>query len=143
MTPDVNVLVAASREDHVHHAVARRWLLDALGGEASPLRLLPAVIAGFLRVVTSPRVFHQPTPISDAVAFIDALLCSRGVEILGHGHEWPALRDLCLARALTANALPDAWIAATVTTAGEHLVTFDRDFRRLLRRPQLTVLKAG
>lgn len=141
MTPDVNVLVAASRDDHVHHAIARRWLLDSLGREARPVRLLPVVIAGFLRVVTSARVFHQPTPIADAVAFIDALLASHGVELLGHGAEWPTLRQLCLEHRLAANALPDAWIAAAVAAAGEHLVTFDRDFRRLLRRSQHTVLK--
>ena len=30
MTPDVNVLVAASRTDHPHHAAARQWLEEAL-----------------------------------------------------------------------------------------------------------------
>ena len=30
MTPDVNVLVAASRSDHPHHWVAHSWLQDAL-----------------------------------------------------------------------------------------------------------------
>jgi hypothetical protein len=30
MTPDVNVLVAASRRDHPHHAVARAWLEEAV-----------------------------------------------------------------------------------------------------------------
>jgi predicted nucleic acid-binding protein len=29
MTPDVNVLVAASRADHPHHGVARAWLEGA------------------------------------------------------------------------------------------------------------------
>jgi predicted nucleic acid-binding protein len=31
MTPDVNVLVAASRADHPHHGVARAWLEAAVG----------------------------------------------------------------------------------------------------------------
>ena len=31
MTPDVNVLVAASRADHPHHGVARDWLEAAVG----------------------------------------------------------------------------------------------------------------
>ena len=30
MTSDVNVLVAASRSDHPHHAAARRWLEEVL-----------------------------------------------------------------------------------------------------------------
>jgi predicted nucleic acid-binding protein len=50
MTPDVNVPVAASRGDHPHHAVAHRWLEQAIAdtGTGSPLRLPPMVIASFL-----------------------------------------------------------------------------------------------
>lgn len=36
--------------------------------------------------------------------------------------------------------LPDAWLAACVMRHGEHLVTFDRDFRGLLPEAQLTSL---
>lgn len=31
MTPDINVLVAAFRRDHQHHAVALQWLDGARG----------------------------------------------------------------------------------------------------------------
>ena len=30
MTPDVNILVAASRQDHPHHAPALAWLEQAI-----------------------------------------------------------------------------------------------------------------
>jgi predicted nucleic acid-binding protein len=43
-------------------------------------------------------------------------------------------------RQLSGNDLPDAWLAACVVQHGEHLVTFDRGFRKLLSRGQLTVL---
>jgi hypothetical protein len=49
---------------------------------------------------------------------------------------------VCLDRRLTANDLPDAWLSAAVSQAGEHLVSFDRDFRRLLPRGQFTLLAA-
>lgn len=41
MTPDVNVLVAASRSDHPHHAIAREWLEAAhlQADDAAPLTL--------------------------------------------------------------------------------------------------------
>lgn len=82
MTPDVNVLIAAFRRDHQHHAVAIRWLTGArvacADGRES-LALLPMVIAGFLRLVTNQRVFTEPDSIEDAVAFVDALLDSPGV----------------------------------------------------------------
>jgi uncharacterized protein len=56
------------------------------------------------------------------------------------GREWPGLKQLSIDHALAANDIPDAWIAAAVRTAGSHLVTFDRGFRRLLGRAELTIL---
>lgn len=142
MTPDVNVLVAASRSDHPHHAVARDWLEGALGatGTGAVLTLMPMVLASFLRLVTSPKIFRQVTPIEDAVAFVDALLASPGVQLAALGPEWPKLRQRCLDKRLGGNDLPDAWLSAAVEQLGEHLVSFDRDFRKLLARPQFTLL---
>lgn len=142
MTPDVNVLVAASRTDHPHHAVANDWLVSALGtaGDTTTLTLMPMVVASFLRLVTSPRIFQQTTPINEAVAFIDALLAAPGVELASLGPEWPKLRQLCLDKRLGGNDLPDAWLSAAVVQTGEHLVSFDRDFRKLLARGQFSLL---
>ncbi len=142
MTPDVNVLVAASRTDHPHHAAARHWLEEAAGRSATgaTLTLMPMVVASFLRLVTSPKIFHQATPIEEAVAFIDALLCVPGARLAPLGPEWSKLRRLCLDKQPGGNDLPDAWLAAAVSHLGGHLVTFDRDFRKLLGRGQLTLL---
>jgi toxin-antitoxin system PIN domain toxin len=142
MTPDVNVLVAASRSDHPHHAVAYDWLERAIGvaGTGAALTLMPMVLASFLRLVTSPKVFQLATPVEDAVAFIDALMASPGVHIAPLGPEWAKLRQLCLDKQLGGNDLPDAWLSAAVIHLGEHLVSFDRDFRKLLVRSQFTLL---
>jgi len=45
------------------------------------LTLLPMIAAGFLRLVTNPRVFSEPDSAEDAIAFIDALLDSPGVDL--------------------------------------------------------------
>jgi hypothetical protein len=142
MTPDVNVLVAASRTDHPHHAVARAWLEEAVSasGAGAAFTLMPMVLASFLRLVTSPKVFQLPTPIEDAVAFVDALLATPGVQLAALGPEWSKLRQLCLDKKLGGNDVPDAWLSAAVAHMGEHLVSFDRDFRKLLARSQLTLL---
>jgi toxin-antitoxin system PIN domain toxin len=142
MTPDVNVLVAASRSDHPHHAVARTWLEEALGAAASgaTLTLMPMVVASVVRLVTSPKIFRQPTPIAEAVDYIDAILVMPGVRLASLGPEWPKLRQLCLDMQLGGNDLPDAWLAAAVDQLGEHLVTFDRGFRKLLGRARFTLL---
>ncbi len=146
MTPDVNVLVAASRADHPHHQPALRWLRQAMAQAAAQvgkaeLGLLGSVVASFLRLVTHPRVFAVPTPAADAAAFVDALLGASGVRMLSVKDEWPRLRTLCLAQQLSGNDLPDAWIAASVLQTRETLATFDRDFVRLLDPKHLVLLR--
>lgn len=142
MTPDVNVLVAASRVDHPHHGRALDWLDDALdacaGGER--MVLLPMVTAGFVRVVTHRRVFVQPTPIDQALAFVEALAAAPGVGQTPCGDEWGRFAHLCRAQALSGNDVADAWIAAAVVVRREKLVTFDRGFARWLNGSQLNLL---
>ncbi len=95
MTPDVNVLVAGSRLDHPHHGPALVWLDAALKDceQGRPLAIYPMVAAGFLRLVTHPKVFVRPTP-------YDAVLAHH-----------------------------------------DHLVSFDKGFRRFLKSNEFTVLR--
>ena len=142
MTPDVNVLIAASRSDHPHHKRAFARMDEALAAcaDGASLKLMPMVVASFLRLVTNSKIFNHPTPMEEAMGFLDALFVVPGVEMPALGAEWPMLRQLCIEKNLTANDIPDAWLAAAVIQLGEHLVTFDADFRKLLRRNQVTVL---
>ncbi|MDP1690596.1 MAG: PIN domain-containing protein [Burkholderiaceae bacterium] len=144
MTPDVNVLVAASRNDHPHHRVAHQWLEQTLAEAAAgrTLWLLPMVVAGFLRLATHPKVFAQPTPTADAIAFVDGVLAFPGVRIAELGAEWPRLRAMCLNKTLRANDLPDAWIAAAVQQMGDQLASFDVDFKKLLKKSEFVHLAA-
>ena len=144
MTPDVNVLVAASRADHPHHDAAQTWLHSAMEGARNgiPLGLLGIVVASFLRLVTHRKVFVEPTPVATAIAYVDALLARPGVAMLASQDEWPRLRKLCLELHLSDNEVPDAWIAASVLQRQETLATFDRDFVRLLPVNQLLLLTA-
>ena len=142
MTPDINVLLAASRTDHVHHKTALRWLHRTLAEceTGGSIEILPMVAAGFLRLATNPKIFVNPMPIEAALGFLGSLLAMSGVEILEIGREWPTLGRLCAEHQLNGNSVPDAWIAAVVKTNSGHLVTFDRDFNRLLNRNEVTIL---
>ena len=142
MTPDVNLLVAASRSDHPHHRAARECLERALeaSSQGASFRLMPMVVASFLRLVTSPRIFAEPTPIEFAIDFVDAVLNASGVEMGSLGAEWQRLRQLCVEQKLGGNDLPDAWLAAAVMQCGERLATFDKDFKRLLAPAHLSLL---
>lgn len=74
------------------------------------------------------RVFVQPTLLREALHFIDALLAAPGVRQPQIGGEWPVLHKLCADKVLSADAVPGAWLAATVIHQGERLVSFDADF---------------
>ena len=143
MTPDVNILLAASRKDHPHHVHALAWLEQAIADSETThaLAVLPMVAAGFLRLATHPRVFDPPAPLVDAQAFLDAILSAPGVSMVSLGGEWAYFTALCARLGLTGNAIPDAWIAAAAHHHHLHLVTFDKGFRKLLKPSMVTVLK--
>jgi toxin-antitoxin system PIN domain toxin len=143
VTPDVNVLVAASRQDHPHHETALTWLQSALdaAGEERPLAILPMVASGFLSLVTHAKVFVEPTPPEAAHRFLRAVLDCPGVQLLPTGEEWPLFEQICALHGLTGNTIPDAWIASAAMTHHVHLVTFDKGFRRLMKSSQLTILQ--
>jgi len=143
MTPDLNVLLAASRIDHPQHSPALGWLKQAIAAcdAGGNIEVLPMVAAGFLRISTNRKVFVAPMTIGAAVDFLESLLRIPGVNMPELGREWPALRQLSLDHDLKTNDITAAWIAAAVRTLGGHLVTFDRGFTRFLGRTELTVLK--
>jgi uncharacterized protein len=141
-TPDVNVLLAALREDHPHHKPARGWLVGRLSAAQSgqSLIVLPMVAAGVLRLATHPKVFDPPTPLNVVVDFLDRIISSPGAEYGELGREWPAFKRLAQEHKISGNALPDAWIAAAAQTLGIHVVTFDKGLRRYLSAAECTIL---
>ena len=143
MTPDINILLAASRADHPHHQVAYSWLdreLDACA-TGGGLEILPMVAAGFLRMSTNARIFPLLMPTNDALDFLRATLETSGVSMPDLGREWPILESLCATHQLAANAIPDACSAAAVMVNGLQLATFDQDFLSLLPRTQIELLR--
>jgi uncharacterized protein len=143
MTPDVNVLISAFRQDHPYHVPARTWLEDALAASTAiqSLSILPMVASGFLRLATHPKVFIDPAPIQAAQAFLSAVLDSPHVVLLPLGSEWTLFEQICIQYKLRGNAIPDAWIAAAAQSHHLRLVTFDKGFKRLLKASCVTVLQ--
>lgn len=129
--PDVNVLVSAFRTDAVHYEVSEHWLRSAIE-QGEPIGLLDAVVAGFLRVVTSVRAFDPPSEMADALERIDYLLATNEVRWLksGPGY-WDSLKRLLESAPIRANLVSDAHIAAVALNEGATVVTLDRDFKRL------------
>jgi uncharacterized protein len=145
MAPDTNILLAASRTDHVHHQTALGWLRATATRCASgeSIEILPMVAAGFLRLATNRRVFTEPMPAAAALAFMESVLAVSGATVPAIGGEWPLFKGLVAEHGLLGNEIPDAWVAAVVKSLGLHLVTFDRGFRKWLGRSELTILESA
>jgi len=128
--PDVNILVHAFREDSPRHTELRPWL-ESLVFSDSSFGMSELVLSGFLRVVTHTRVFNPPTPLDDALAFIEALRELPNCAVLAPGpRHWAIFTRLCRESDASGNLIPDAYLAALAIESGSEWVTTDRDFAR-------------
>lgn len=127
---DVNILVAAHREDAEQHGVVRQWLESELANPAG-IALSDLVLSGFVRVVTHPKVFKTPTPLEQALEFVADLRNRPVVTTLrpGSGH-WEIFLDLCRMADARGNLVPDAYHAALAIEYGIEWITLDRGFAR-------------
>lgn len=127
---DVNVLVYAFREDAPGHADHKRWLDGLVGGDEA-YGVSDHVLAGFLRIVTHPRVFHPPTPLEAALAFATAFRDRPNAVLVTPGaRHWDLFGRLCMDAGARGNLVPDAWLAALAIESGCEFVTTDRDYAR-------------
>jgi toxin-antitoxin system PIN domain toxin len=134
---DTNVLIYAEIRSSPQHEEARR-LLGELAEGALPWAIPWPCIYEFLRIVTHPRVYHPPVPLSVALHDLRSILDSPTLLLL---HETPNHSDVMM-RVLkesgaTGNLVYDAHIAALCLEHGiTELISGDRDFARF---PSLTV----
>jgi hypothetical protein len=128
--PDVNILLYAARGDLPGHARSRAWLQGALNGN-EPVALVAPVLASFVRVATNRRVFATPTPLADAIGFVEAMLGAPAAftPALPEGCAAELLRQ-CRAADARGDLVTDAYLAAVATSLGAELVSADRDFAR-------------
>lgn len=127
---DVNVLIEAHRPDAAHHEESAAWLVETMGA-GRPFLLADMAVAGFLRIVSNPRVFSAPTPLVDAVAFVDALRRrTHCIPVAPGPRHWSILRGLLVGVSARGNLVSDAYLAALAIEHGATVVTRDRDFDR-------------
>jgi toxin-antitoxin system PIN domain toxin len=126
---DVNILVAAHREDAPPHTTIRPWLEAHL--EKPGIALSDLVLSGFIRVVTHPKIFKIPTPLAQALDFVADLRARPTVTIVrpGAGH-WEIFLELCRSADARGNFVPDAYHAALAIEYGLEWITLDQGFAR-------------
>lgn len=127
---DVNVVLAAYREDHPDHLVARNWMERLVAG-GEQFGVPWSVWWSFLRLASHPRVFAVPAPVEDALAFVAAVRAEPGHVPAEPGpRHFPLLNEVCRQGEASANLLPDAVLAAIALEQAAAVVSFDRDFAR-------------
>lgn len=127
---DTNVLIYANRSELDLHDRAHGRLTELAEGMA-PWGLPVVVAWGFLRIVTQP-VFDPPTPIGQALDFVEALTGSPSVRVLRPGlSHWELLRTTVEESRAGGRLLTDAVIVALCREHGiDTVLSNDRDFRR-------------
>lgn len=130
---DVNVLIYAHRTDLAEH-MQYRPLLERLANDDEPLGLPDAVLSSFVRVMTSRRIFNEPTSSAEVWAAIDALLAAPAATQLHPGERhWSLFRQLADDIDARANDITDAYLAAYATENNATWLSADRGFARFQR----------
>lgn len=131
LLPDVNVLVYAHVEDSTpDHSDYASWLTRLATGP-EPFALSVLALAGFVRVVTNPRIFDPPSTLDRSCAFVSSLAERPTARIVGPGPDHIGVFErLCRESRATGKLVADAQHAAVAIEHGCTLVSTDSDFGR-------------
>lgn len=127
---DANILIAAFRSDHPDHPTIKAWLEETLAAGVT-VSFPPLVELAFLRIVTHPRIFRVPSPLHEALGFLQALQESglfQEARWTGRMRErwWRWCREL----EIHGDDVNDAYLAAVAVEERSRFVSRDRGFGR-------------
>lgn len=89
------------------------------------------VLSGVVRIVTHPRIYAEPTPVEDALEYVQSLRDHENSVVIAPGRRhFDLFGQLCAAARATGNLVPDAYFAALAIESGSEWITDDRDFTR-------------
>lgn len=128
--PDANLLLYAYDQSSPFHSKAAAWFQHIMS-RPGPVILLPAVVFGFVRISTHPRIFTSPLSVAEASAHVRSWLGRKQVRL----HDM-LLEDVNAALSLlesagtAGNLTTDAQIAAVALRLDAEVHTADLDFGR-------------
>ena len=130
LLPDVNILTYAHRVESPEHERYAEWLTKVAEGP-EPFALSELGASGFVRIVTNPKIWQEPTTTEDALQFIQRLRARSNARLLTHGPaSWDIFARLCLAARARGKLVADAYHAALAIEHGCELITADANFGR-------------
>jgi toxin-antitoxin system PIN domain toxin len=130
LLPDVNVFVYAHRADEPTHDAYTVWLEEVIAGP-EPFGLSVLVAVAFVRIVTNPKIYADPTPLDVALASMDRIASHPRCRIVAPATDhYGKVAELCRATKARAKLVADAQHAALAIAEGCTWVTRDGDFAK-------------
>ena len=127
---DVNLWVYAFRPDSPYHKVARERL-EAHQQAQAPFLFVPSVAASFLRLVTNPKIFLNPSDPAEAWEFLTVLQDDPLARLTeADAMTFGLFKHLSLVAGSMGTQVPDAFLAALAVQHEATFLTVDQGFQR-------------
>jgi uncharacterized protein len=123
---DVNVLIALSDPEHIHHQEAGNWFRSS---GSKNWGICPLIEAGFLRITTNPAFRPGPHTIERAKAILQSLKGLPGYFYWEIGESWVTLTAPFSSRITGHQQVTDAYLLGLAIKEDGVLVTFDRGIK--------------
>ena len=123
---DVNVLVALTTRNHVHHELVKKWFYAAPGLHWA---ICAFTEAGFLRNATAPR--PEQITMSEATAVLKQLAQHPGYHYLPIDTDWQTLCSPFFSRLYGTKQVTDAYLLGLAVQSRMVLVTMDKAISHL------------
>jgi toxin-antitoxin system PIN domain toxin len=105
--------------------------LEELVNSNEAFGLSELVCSAFVRVVTHRSVFLRPSPLEEALLFVEDIRSRPNCSILRPAERhWHIFVELCRAVGARGNLVPDAYHAALAIESGSEWITMDGDYAR-------------
>ena len=124
--PDINIWIALTLDEHVHHVRARSWFESI--GDSGRLFFCRFTQLGLLRLLTAEAVMGRDEVLTQEEAWktYDRWLQDERVSFLGEPPDIEApFRDMTRSRQSSPKDWADSYLAAFAASAQLTLVTFD------------------
>lgn len=127
---DVNLWIFAFRPDSPYHEKSKEILHEGLLGRKQFL-FSPHVASSFLRLVTNPKIFIEPSHIDEAWVFVEILEnLQNAIYAEMDQMTFGIFKHLSLIHRAKGNEVPDILLAALAIRYDAVLFTADRGFSR-------------
>jgi len=128
--PDINLLVYSYNSDGPFHEDARAWWESCLSNPGV-VGLPWAVILGFVRIMSSNAVFHDPMEADDAISHVRSWLDCPQTQIVTPGpRHLEILAEIMASARASGRLTTDAHLAALAIETQSELHSNDVDFTR-------------